>query len=186
MRLSFTLLTVRSAKATRNICIFAVMILLGKIKGLVRIVKEKFLPEKSFKKKISNVLNTIYSQENNELIIHNRGKIVREGKDLFEIEHDFTDGIYLRRMILKKGTTIVSGIHRRDHVWFLLIGNITISSEEGVKNYEAPYIGFSKSGTQRAIHANDYSVFQNVFQNPLGLSDLDELEDFNYIMEYKK
>jgi hypothetical protein len=28
-------------------------------------------------------------------------------------------------------------------------------------------------------------VFQNVFQNPQRLSDLDELEDFNYIMEYK-
>lgn len=66
-----------------------------------------------------------------------------------------------------------------------MVGKITVSSEEGVNEYEAPYIGFSKSGTQRAIHANEYSIFQNVFQNPLGLSDLDELEQFNYIMEYK-
>lgn len=161
------------------------MILIERIKGLVRTVKNRFLPEKSFKNKISNVLKTIYSQENNDLVIHNKGKIVREGRDLFQIEHDFTDGIYLRRMILKKGTTIVSGIHRRDHVWFLMVGKITVSSEEGVNEYEAPYIGFSKSGTQRAIHANEYSIFQNVFQNPLGLSDLDELEQFNYIMEYK-
>ena len=61
-----------------------------------------------------------------------------------------------------------------------------MSSENGIKNYQAPYIGFSKAGTQRAIYANDYSVFQNVFQNPLGFSDLDELEDFNYIMDIKK
>jgi len=176
---------VKLAKASHNIRIYAVMILLGSVKNIIKRVKDKFLPEKSFKDKISNVLQSIYSQENSELVIHDRGKIVRDGKDLFQIEHDFTDGIYLRRMILKKGTTIVSGIHRRDHVWFLMIGNITVSSEEGVNDYEAPYIGFSKKGTQRAIHANEYSVFQNVFQNPQGLSDLDELEDFNYIMEYK-
>jgi hypothetical protein len=66
-----------------------------------------------------------------------------------------------------------------------MIGSITVSDQDGVTNYEAPYIGFSKSGTQRVIYANEYSVFQNVFQNPQRLSDLDELEDFNYIMEYK-
>ena len=162
------------------------MILRNKIKGLILKVKERFLPKKSFKEKISSVLEAVYSQESSDDLIHNRGKIVRDGKDLFKIEHDFTDGLYLRRLILKKNTTVVSGIHRRDHVWFLLVGNITVSSEDGVENYQAPYIGFSKSGTQRAIYANDYSVFQNVFQNPLGLSDLDELEDFNYIMDIKK
>lgn len=162
------------------------MILEKKIKKFILIVKERFLPKKSFKKKISNVLKTAYSKESSDSLIHNKGKIIREGKDLFEIEHDFTDGLYLRRLILNRNTTIVSGIHRRDHVWFLLTGSITISSEDGVNNYQAPYIGFSKAGTQRAIYANDYSVFQNVFQNPLGLSDLDDLEDFNYIMDIKK
>lgn len=162
------------------------MILRNKIKALILKVKERFLPKKSFKEKISSVLEAVYSQESSDDLIHDRGKIVRDGKDLFKIEHDFTDGLYLRRLILKKNTTVVSGIHRRDHVWFLLVGNITVSSEDGVENYQAPYIGFSKSGTQRAIYANDYSVFQNVFQNPLGLSDLDELEDFNYIMDIKK
>ena len=162
------------------------MILVKKIKRFILTVKERFLPKKSFNKKISDVLKTAYSKESSDNLIHNKGKIIREGKDLFKIEHDFTDGLYLRRLILKKNTTIVSGIHRRDHVWFLLVGSITVSSEDGVENYQAPYIGFSKAGTQRAIYASDYSVFQNVFQNPLGLSDLDELEDFNYIMDIKK
>lgn len=161
------------------------MDLLDKVKIAVRLTKERFLPSNPFKKKVSKLLSTIYSQEVSSLIVHDRGKIVREGMDLFRIENDFTDGIYLRRMILEEGTTIVSGIHRRDHVWFLLEGNITVSTEDGVKEYEAPYIGFSNSGTQRVIYANRYSVFQNVFQNPLGITDIDELEDFNYIMKTK-
>lgn len=161
------------------------MILIENIKNTAKKARDRFFPKKSFNKKISSVLEKVYSQESGDEIIHNRGKLVREGKDLFKIEHDFTDGLYLRRLILNKNTTVISGIHKRDHVWFLLIGNITVSSEDGIENYQAPYIGFSKSGTQRAIYANDYSVFQNVFQNPLGLSDLDELEDFNYIMDIK-
>ena len=162
------------------------MDLLDRVRKAVKLTKERFLPSNPFKKKVSNLLSTIYSHEVSDLIVHDRGKIVREGKDLFKIENDFTDGIYLRRMILNEGTTIVSGTHRRDHVWFLLEGNITVSSEEGVEQYVAPYIGFSPSGTQRVIYANEYSVFQNVFQNPLGLTDLDELEDFNYIMKIKE
>ena len=76
--------------------------------------------------------------------------------------------------------SIISLIHKRDHVWFLLTGSITIVTNGIAEHYIAPYIGFSKSGTQRAIYAHEESIFQNVFQNPLGLTDLDELEDFNY------
>jgi hypothetical protein len=50
-------------------------------------------------------------------------------------------------------------------------------------------VGFSKAGTQRAIYANKYSIFQNVFQNPNELTDIDELESYNYcttFKEYKK
>lgn len=177
--------TVKLAKATHNICIFALMVFFEKINNLAAKAKKRFLPKKSFNNKVSKVLQTIYSEETSDSVIHNKGKIVREGGNLFEIEHDFTDGLYLRRMIVNKGTTIVSGVHRRDHVWFLLYGNITISSEEGVELYEAPYIGFSKSGTQRVIHANEKSAFQNVFKNPLGLTDLDQLEEYNYIMKNK-
>lgn len=152
----------------------------------IKLSGRRFLPSTPFKKKVSKLLNTIYAQDPSDLIVHDRGRIVREGGELFEIQNDFTDGIYLRRMILQEGTTIVSGIHRRDHVWFLLEGTITISSGDEVETYEAPYVGFSSSGTQRVIYANEYSVFQNVFKNPKGLTSIDDLEDYNYIMDIKK
>ncbi len=147
--------------------------------NLIKYIQNKLSP-KPFENKLSNTLNEIYAKKPSDLLVHNNGKIVRDGGKLFKIEHDFTDGIYLRRMLLNKGTAIISGIHKRDHVWFLLKGDITISSKDGVKNFLAPYIGFSKSGTQRAIYANEYSVFQNVFQNPLNITDIDEVENYNY------
>lgn len=149
----------------------------------------KFIKNKIFKKKISSALTNIYNKNQNKNLIHNNGKLCREGGNLFKIENEFTDGIYLRRMLLNKGTAIISGIHKRDHVWFLLKGNITISNENGSEEYVAPYVGFSKAGTQRAIFANEFSIFQNVFKNPLDIKDLDEVEEYNYattIKEYKK
>ena len=149
----------------------------------------KFIKKKLFNKKISSTLSNIYNKKPNENLIHNNGKLCRDGKNLFKIENEFTDGLYLRRMLLNKGTAIISGIHKRDHVWFLLEGDITIKNAETIENYTAPYVGFSKAGTQRAIFANEFSIFQNVFKNPLEIKDLDEVEAYNYattIEEYKK
>ena len=149
----------------------------------------KSIKNKIFNKKVSSTLSNIYTKEKSEILIHNDGKLCREGGKLFKIENHFTDGVYLRKLILNKGTFILGGIHKRDHVWFLLQGDITIKDYEGVKNFTAPYIGFSKAGIQRAIFANEYSIFQNVFQNPLNIKDLDKVEEYNYatsIEDYKK
>lgn len=147
--------------------------------NLIKSIKNKIIAY-SFEKKIDNLLENAYSKEITENFVHNKGRAVREAKNIVELTHNFTDGLYLRGMKMVENASIISLIHKRDHVWFLLTGSITIVTNGIAEHYIAPYIGFSKSGTQRAIYAHEESIFQNVFQNPLGLTDLDELEDFNY------
>jgi hypothetical protein len=147
--------------------------------NLIKLIKNKIIAY-SFEKKINNLLVNSYSKEVTENFVHNNGRAVREAKNLVEFTHNFTDGLYLRGMKMFKDTSLISLIHKRDHVWFLLTGSITVITDGIAEHYIAPYIGFSKSGTQRAIYAHEESIFQNVFKNPLGLTDLDELEDFNY------
>ena len=89
-------------------------------------------------------------------------------------------GLYLRKMILAKGGYVVGGIHKRDHVWFLLAGHITVATSKSKKDYVAPYMGFSKAGTQRVIYAHEDSIFQNVFQNPFEYKNLNKLDEHNY------
>jgi len=147
--------------------------------NLIKSIKNKILAY-SFEKKINNFLDNAYSKEVTENFVHNNGRAVREAKNIVELTHNFTDGLYLRGMKMFEDASIISLIHKRDHVWFLLTGAITIVTNGIAEYYIAPYMGFSKSGTQRAIYAHEESIFQNVFQNPHGLTDLDELEDFNY------
>ena len=147
--------------------------------NLIKSIKNKILAY-SFEKKINNILANVYSKESNENLVHNNGRAVRDGKNAFKLKHYFTDGLYLRQMKMFESSCVISLIHKRDHVWFLLTGSITVVTDGIAEHYDAPYIGFSKSGTQRAIYAHEESIFQNVFKNPFGLTDLDELEDFNY------
>lgn len=147
--------------------------------NLIKSIKNKIIAY-SFEKKINNLLENAYSKEITEKVVHNNGRAVREFKGVFKLTHDFTDGLYLRRMELVEDAAVVSAIHKRNHVWFLMAGSLTIVTKGIAEHYIAPYMGFSESGTQRAIYAHEDSIFQNVFQNPLGLTDLDELEDFNY------
>ena len=156
--------------------------------NLIKYIKSKILI-KSFENKISSVLKKVLANKSNDLITHNNGKLVREKAKWGEIKHNFVPGIYLRQMILNPTAIIISAIHKRDHVWFLLEGDITIVNKDGEENYIAPYVGFSKAGTQRVIRANKYSIFQNVFQNPSNNKDLDFVENYNYALtkkEYKE
>tara|TARA_B110000196_G_C21005839_1_gene595301 strand:+ start:498 stop:986 length:489 start_codon:yes stop_codon:yes gene_type:complete len=149
--------------------------------NIIKYVKSKILA-KSFDNKLSKVLKDVYSKESNKLVTHNNGDLVRGKHAWGEVNHDFVPGIYLRQMILYEGSTVISGVHKRDHAWFLLEGHITIVSGGINEDYEAPYVGFSNAGTQRVIRANEYSIFQNVFKNPLDNKDLDYVEKYNYAL----
>ena len=156
--------------------------------NLIKYVKNKILT-KTFDTKISSVLKNVLANKSNDLVTHNDGKLIRQKAKWGELKHNFVPGIYLRQMILNKGSIIISAIHKRDHVWFLLQGDISVVNKDGETNYTAPYVGFSKTGTQRVIRANTYSIFQNVFQNPSNNTDLDYVEKFNYALtkkEYKE
>ena len=141
---------------------------------------------KSFNKKVDGVLKNILSQEPTPWLSHNNGKLINEKGAWGEIKHNFAPGIYLRQMVLNPGAVIISGIHKRDHVWFLLDGEITVVTEEDKQDYIAPYVGFSNAGTRMVIKSNDYSIFQNVFKNPTDNKDIDYLENYNYALTTKE
>lgn len=148
--------------------------------NLIKLIKNKL--SNPFHKKVNTLLTTGYSINNNDNLIHNNGKLVRDGKNLVKVQHEFAPGIYLRRMLMKENSIVVSAVHKRDHAWFLLEGYITIVTENDKIDYEAPYIGFSKKGTQRVIYAHENSIFQNVFKNPFEYTNLDKLEEYNYCL----
>jgi len=112
-------------------------------------------------------------------------KIVRDG-NIAPIKHTFADGVYIRQMDMKKDTVVVGAIHKHLHVWFLLIGDVTIATEDTTEDYIAPCYIVSTPGVKRVIYSNEDSIFVNVHKNPTNTKDLDKLEKEIVALNYKE
>jgi len=120
------------------------------------------------------------------IIVEGDGKhIVTESK-IAPIKHTFADGVYIRQMDMMKDSIVVGAIHKHLHVWFLLTGHITVTTEDTTEDYIAPCYVVSTPGVKRVILANKDSIFVNVHKNPSNTQDVDELEKEIVALNYKE
>ncbi len=138
------------------------------------------------KNNIKNIvdLENFLIKVDHENIIANNGDIVYHEK--FKYNHTFADGIYVREMTIDKDEVIIGAIHKRLHVWFLLSGHITVLTEDGISEYEAPSTVLSKPGIKKVIYGNKRSVFTNVHKNPTNTKDIKKLEKEIVALSYEE
>ena len=74
----------------------------------------------------------------------------------------FTDGQYIREIFMPAGQIITTKIHKKLHPFFVMSGKLSIVSEDGVIEIEAPYHGITKPGTKRVIYTHEDTVFITV------------------------
>jgi len=67
-----------------------------------------------------------------------------------ETEHYFSDELYARALFIPAGTVLTGKVHKRDHLNFLMKGEIKVMTDDGVKLLKAPAIIESKKGIKRA------------------------------------
>ena len=85
-----------------------------------------------------------------------------EQKKTNPLKHTFTDGCYIREIFTPAGQIIVTKIHKKDHPFFLMKGELSILTEDGVVNLNAPYQGITKVGTKRVIYTHTDCIFTTV------------------------
>jgi hypothetical protein len=125
-------------------------------------------------KKINMLTSLLIQNENGVNIIGNGKDIVHH--EVVPLKHSFADQVYIRQMDMSKDTMVIGAIHKDLHVWFLLTGNLTIATKNGVEDYIAPCYVVAEPGTQRVIYANEDSIFVNIHKNPSNTKNIDELE----------
>jgi len=140
--------------------------------------------EISSRSKILEFENILLKNVDDENIIGKSGEIVRSHE--FLLKHTFADGIYVRQMEMKKDSVVIGAIHNHLHVWFLLTGNITVTTESSTEDYISPCYVVSTPGIKRVIYANKKSIFVNVHKNPSNTQDLDKLEAEIVSKNYKE
>jgi hypothetical protein len=88
--------------------------------------------------------------------------------------HYFADGMYCRELPRPAGTLIVGKVHKREHFYIVLSGDVTIAGDGMRERVTAPRIFVSKPGTKRAVYAHVDSVCITVHRT--SETDLDKIE----------
>jgi hypothetical protein len=76
--------------------------------------------------------------------------------------HHFADGLYAREILIPAGCMLTGKIHRGEHLNFLMQGDITVWTEEGMKRLQAPAVIVSKPGTKRVGYAHEDTIWVTV------------------------
>ena len=111
-----------------------------------------------------------------------RDKIVRLEAAMLEmpqldipILHHFAPGVYMREMRAPEGATITGLIHKTEHYCILAQGEMTVSTDDGVRRICAPAIVKAKPGTKRVAYCHSDVVWINVHPNPDDDTDVEEI-----------
>ncbi len=88
-----------------------------------------------------------------------------EMKEIYPLKQHIEGGMYTREIFMPKGNLVVSMIHKQNHPSFLLKGKLSFITDTGeVKNIEAPYKIFTKTGTQRVLYIHEDSEWCCVYK----------------------
>ena len=71
------------------------------------------------------------------------------------VKHYFSEGVYAREIFIKKGTVLTGHIHKYSQLNILSKGEISVSTEEGIKRISAPFTIVSPAGTKRVAYAHE-------------------------------
>lgn len=87
------------------------------------------------------------------------------GEELLEanpLVHSFADGMYVREIINAPGQVLVTKIHKKKHPFFLLYGEMSILTDNGVEHLVGPHYGITSPGTKRVIFTHTECKFVTV------------------------
>ena len=121
---------------------------------------------------------TLYTKSEFRNGITKLEKFISEDPDGIEVDeplkHTFLDNQYIRELFTPAGQLIVTKLHKTQHPFFLLQGEITIITEKGEEHISAPYYGITNIGTKRIIYTHTDCTLVTV--HPTNKKDLDEIE----------
>lgn len=91
------------------------------------------------------------------------------------VKNSFADGCYIREIFNPANELLVTKIHKKEHPFFLMKGEMSVLTDEGVVRLTAPHHGITKVGTKRIIYTHTDCVFVTVHATEL--TDVKEIEE---------
>lgn len=92
-----------------------------------------------------------------------------------DLQHYFSEGLYARQLTIPADTVVVSKIHLKGQINFLLKGTLLVVSEQSTQELTAPQVIVSPPGIKRAVHTKTEVVWVTV--SATNKTDLKEIEE---------
>tara|TARA_R100001377_G_C3139971_1_gene92309 strand:+ start:40 stop:585 length:546 start_codon:yes stop_codon:yes gene_type:complete len=106
------------------------------------------------------------------------------------VTHNFTDGQYIRKIVMPKNLLVSTRIHNKNHPFFIMKGEASIYSDTGVERIKAPFHGITEAGTKRVLFIHKECTFITVHRtdcltvddvvNEVTVDDFSKLEIANF------
>ncbi len=92
------------------------------------------------------------------------------------LNHVLTPGLYLREVLLPKGTLLTTRIHLTDHPFIISAGVVSVwDDERGVVTLRAPHTGVTKAGTRRILYILEDCIWSTCHTREDHETDPDEI-----------
>ena len=76
-----------------------------------------------------------------------------------EVTHTFGGDVYARQLYIPKGVTVVGEIHRTENLNMLIKGEISVTTDDGVKRLKAPAVIVAQAGAKRVGYAHEDTIW---------------------------
>lgn len=104
-----------------------------------------------------------------------------------ETQHNFTDSVYCRTVLMHAGQMIVGKIHKLEHTVIISKGSASVLSEEfGTKHLQAPMVFVSPPGVKRLLFIHDDMIWTTVHKNLSNTRDISVLESELIAADYSE
>lgn len=103
--------------------------------------------------------------------------VIRASGGVIELplNHIFTPGLYVREVMLPKGSISISKIHKTTHPFVISHGSVSVWTKDGgIVQLSAPHTGITTPGTQRVIYAHEDTIWSTF--HPTNETDLEKIE----------
>tara|TARA_R110001592_G_scaffold158970_4_gene390200 strand:+ start:390 stop:887 length:498 start_codon:yes stop_codon:yes gene_type:complete len=120
------------------------------------------------------------------IVVGTSDKPIVSESSVLPIEHFFMDGVYVRKMTMRKDSAVIGAVHKHLHMCFLTKGCVLVSDGTGSKEYKAPCHIIATPGVQRVLYAQENSVWYNTHKNPGNIQDVSKLEEEIVSLNYEE
>lgn len=91
-----------------------------------------------------------------------------------QTKHELSGKVYSRTIYIPAGTVLTGATHKKDHI-NIVFGDITVSTDDGMKRLEGHHIIPTKAGIKRAGYAHADTIWTTLCHTEL--SDIAAIED---------